>query len=340
MLVLAIVAGLIALALAGLVVLDRARADYVAEGIHVDGVDVGGRSAEDARAIVGERVARPLRRTVVATRGDDEFELPPERSRLEVDVEATVDAAVEEGRGDIPGVRAVADLLGLREVDRDLEPRIRYSRDAVESFVAEVAQELDREPRDAEVEATAAGLETVGARRGFETDRDELRSRVVRALEARDEQAVDVPGDRIAPDTTLDNLAERHPHYIVIDRENFRLRYFRGLERAATYRISVGDVGQSTPPGDYDISNKAVNPTWFVPDEEWAGDKAGERIPPGPENPIKARWLGIEDGIGIHGTDETDSIGRRASAGCIRMLIPEVKELYDRVPVGTPVYIA
>ena len=69
------------------------------------------------------------------------------------------------------------------------------------------------------------------------------------------------------------------------------------------------------------------------------GEKRGERIPPGPENPIKARWLGIEDGVGIHGTDETGSIGRRASHGCIRMLIPQVKELYATVPVGTPVYI-
>jgi len=40
-----------------------------------------------------------------------------------------------------------------------------------------------------------------------------------------------------------------------------------------------------------------------------------------------------------HGTDETDSIGHAFSHGCVRMLIPDVIDLYNRVQVGTPVYI-
>jgi lipoprotein-anchoring transpeptidase ErfK/SrfK len=76
-----------------------------------------------------------------------------------------------------------------------------------------------------------------------------------------------------------------------------------------------------------------------VPDEPWAGELRGRVIPPGPENPIKSRWLGVYDGVGIHGTAEEASIGTRASRGCIRMRIPEVKELYSPIPVGTPIYI-
>ena len=58
------------------------------------------------------------------------------------------------------------------------------------------------------------------------------------------------------------------------------------------------------------------------------------------ENPLKARWMGFWDGAGIHGTAESSSIGSAASHGCIRMLIPDVIELYDQVPVGAPIYIA
>jgi lipoprotein-anchoring transpeptidase ErfK/SrfK len=84
-----------------------------------------------------------------------------------------------------------------------------------------------------------------------------------------------------------------------------------------------------------------VNPAWHVPNSAWAGDLAGTVIPGGvPENPLKARWMGIFDGAGIHGTDATGSIGSAASHGCIRMLIPDVIELYDQVDVGAPVYIA
>jgi lipoprotein-anchoring transpeptidase ErfK/SrfK len=56
-------------------------------------------------------------------------------------------------------------------------------------------------------------------------------------------------------------------------------------------------------------------------------------------NPLKARWMGIYDGAGIHGTDDTASLGSAASHGCVRMAVPDVIELYDQVPVGTPIYI-
>jgi lipoprotein-anchoring transpeptidase ErfK/SrfK len=58
-----------------------------------------------------------------------------------------------------------------------------------------------------------------------------------------------------------------------------------------------------------------------------------------PENPLKARWLGIFDGAGIHGTDEVASLGHAASHGCVRMAIPDVIELYPQVPVQAPIYI-
>ena len=49
--------------------------------------------------------------------------------------------------------------------------------------------------------------------------------------------------------------------------------------------------------------------------------------------------MGIYNGAGIHGTNETGSLGTAASHGCIRMAVPEVIELFDKVEVGDPVYI-
>ena len=105
--------------------------------------------------------------------------------------------------------------------------------------------------------------------------------------------------------------------------------------------MAVGALGFDTPAGLYHIQNKAVDPAWSVPNSDWAGDLAGTVVPGGvPENPLKERWLGIYDGAGIHGTDQTYSLGTAASHGCIRMSIPDVIELYDQVPVGAPIYIA
>ena len=99
-------------------------------------------------------------------------------------------------------------------------------------------------------------------------------------------------------------------------------------------------AGLETPSGTYRIQDKQVDPAWHVPNSAWAGSLAGQVIPGGaPDNPLKARWMGIYDGVGIHGTAEDWSIGSQASHGCIRMHVSDVIDLYDRVSVGTQVLI-
>lgn len=135
-------------------------------------------------------------------------------------------------------------------------------------------------------------------------------------------------------------MAGQYPTYLTLDRGNFTLRLWKDLKLDESYTVAVGQVGLDTPAGLYSIQNKQVDPAWYVPDSDWAGDLAGEVIPGGvPENPLKARWMGIFDGAGIHGTDATGSLGSAASHGCVRMAIPDVVDLYERVDVGTPIYI-
>ena len=98
--------------------------------------------------------------------------------------------------------------------------------------------------------------------------------------------------------------------------------------------------GHATPTGRYQIANRAVDPAWTAPDKPWAGAYRNEVVAGGSaENPLKARWLGIVNGVGIHGTDATWSLGTAASHGCIRMSVPAVKALYPRLPVGALVMI-
>ena len=109
-----------------------------------------------------------------------------------------------------------------------------------------------------------------------------------------------------------------------------------------TMRNICAAVGLTLGSLYYHVESKETNPSWHVPNSAWAGKLAGRVIPPGPDNPIKARWLGIFDGAGIHGIDPSEygTIGHAASHGCVRMRIPDVVDLYPRVPVGAPIYIA
>ncbi|HET8758456.1 MAG TPA: L,D-transpeptidase, partial [Solirubrobacteraceae bacterium] len=131
-----------------------------------------------------------------------------------------------------------------------------------------------------------------------------------------------------------------HPVVVTIHRRGFRLRVFRRGRRVASYKVAVGMPGHRTPRGRFRIANKAKNPAWTAPDSPWAGAYRNEVVEGGAaDNPLKARWLGIVDGVGIHGTDVTSSLGHAASHGCIRMGVRAVKRVYRLVPVGATVLI-
>jgi lipoprotein-anchoring transpeptidase ErfK/SrfK len=150
-----------------------------------------------------------------------------------------------------------------------------------------------------------------------------------------------VPAHDIKPAVTTSQLASRYPAYIVIDRGSFRLRFYEHLKLTRTYEIAVGMEGLETPAGLHKIEWEQVDPPWYVPKKAWAGALAGTVVPPGPGDPLKARFMSFEGGAGIHGIDpsEYETIGHDASHGCVRMRIPDVIDLYSKSPVGTPVYI-
>ncbi len=99
------------------------------------------------------------------------------------------------------------------------------------------------------------------------------------------------------------------------------------------YRVGIGS-GDLTPEGAFRIAARLPNPDWW---------KDGKRIPYGdPENILGTRWLGFEkpyQKYAIHGTAMPDSIGKKASNGCIRMLNKDVEEIYAFTPPGAIVTI-
>jgi lipoprotein-anchoring transpeptidase ErfK/SrfK len=321
---------------------DASREDRIADGVRVGGVLLGGLDRDEARAKLERELVAALREPVVIEARRKRFRLTAERARLEVDVDATVDEALRRSRQGNVLERTWREVTG-GEVHAEIAPRVTFDRDAVWRTVRRVERVTERPPRDAKVEFTTARLERVKERYGIQLFARSLRMRVEKALRNPDRAArtVEPRLRKIDAKVTTADLRKKYPVVVTIDRGGFTLRLFKRLKLAKRYPIAVGMVGLETPAGLYNVQNKAVNPAWSVPNSPWAGSLAGQVIPGGtPQNPLKARWLGIYDGAGIHGTDAVGSIGTNASHGCIRMLIPDVIELYDQVPVGAPVYIA
>jgi lipoprotein-anchoring transpeptidase ErfK/SrfK len=327
-----------ALVVAGAYAYDRSQDGKIAAGVTIDGIDVGGMDAEEAEAKVRHQLLRPLDRPLRATYRDREWTLPVERLKVRADVDSAVAEAVHVSReGDLP--TRLGRYLGGDELEVSLSAEVEYSRGAINRFVRGIAGDLDREPRDASVAPSAAALEVVASHPGRKLRDVRLTDELREAMAGGGPRTVAAKVHKTAPEVTTAEVAERYPSYLTLDRANFTLRLFRDLELTKTYTVAVGQEGLETPEGTYAIQAMEEEPTWYVPESDWAGDLAGQVIPPGPDNPIKARWMAIFEGAGIHGTEETASLGSAASHGCVRMSIPDVEELYEEVEVGTPIFI-
>jgi lipoprotein-anchoring transpeptidase ErfK/SrfK len=281
-------------------------------GVRVAGVRVGGLTSAEAIAAVQAAFAAPLPVVV-------------DRSKLLLDprayASAYVPTAVAKARIAEPGtnVKLVVTVRGapLRAwVDRVLHRFARPAVDARLSFRGEKPV-----------------LKTDRAGRALR--RATVTRRVAAALAANSRLAVRLHSARVAAAVT----AAAFKDVIVIDRSANRLYLYNRIKLHRTFAVATGQAIYPTPRGTFHIVVKWKNPWWYPPTQDsWA--KGLKPVPPGPDNPLGTRWMGISaPGVGIHGTDAPSSIGYSLSHGCIRMQVPDAEWLFDHVEIGTTVHI-
>ena len=113
---------------------------------------------------------------------------------------------------------------------------------------------------------------------------------------------------------------------IVVSIPDRQLILIEGERVVKTYPVAVGAPATPSPVGSFQVVVRVVSPAWYQP---------GKVVPPGPNNPLGPRWIGLnQKGYGIHGTNSPRSIGGAKSHGCIRMRNRDVLELFDLVEVG------
>lgn len=330
----------LALILAPAVAAAPAPAPVIAPGVFAGPIDVGGLTVVQAtvklQALLAPAFTRPLVVHVVGRRAV----LSAKRAHVLFNPYRTAKRAYEFGVAHPPAPPAPASG-GSPTPPEGVPLVVRHLHHAVAAFAAEVAKLAARKPIDATARITLTRIEARHSRPGRELHSTVFIARANAALDNPvAHHVIAAPVRAVAPKIKVADLASRYyATVLTIDRGGFRLRLFKNMRLSKSYGIAVGMAGLETPSGLYSITDKQVNPSWHVPNSPWAGSLAGQTIPPGPADPIKARWLGITSGVGIHGTAEDWSIGSRASHGCIRMHISDVIDLYPRVPLGTPVLI-
>ena len=160
---------------------------------------------------------------------------------------------------------------------------------------------------------------------------------------ARDNgRAPDVP-PRIGETLWIDN---RHivptfgPGVFLVVNVPQRMLFVAAETGATAFPVAVGRAGWPTPLGEFSIAAKETNPTWDVPqsireEARQAGRSLPLKVPPGPNNPLGAYWLGLSVGsVGIHGTNAPTSTYQVITHGCVRLHPVDIAALFRAVQVG------
>jgi lipoprotein-anchoring transpeptidase ErfK/SrfK len=287
-------------------------APVVPEGVTIAGVRVGGMASEQATLTVQAF----FNRHVLLTFRSRVWDLRPARLGA---------------RADVAGAVAQAFLSAPYTT---LPLVVAVDRVKLKAYVTRLAGAVYRAPRNSI--AVLRNLKPIitKPRDGLALTKLDTRVLIRNALVAHQRGPLEVVTHPLKPQVTQANFGP----VIVIRRGSRRLYLYDGSRYRRTFGIAVGQSSYPTPLGRWKVVVKARNPWWYPPDSPWA--QGASPIPPGPGNPLGTRWMGLSaSGVGIHGTPDAASIGYSASHGCIRMRIPDAEWLFNRVRLGTPVFI-
>ena len=283
-------------------------------GVTIGGLLVGGLTGPEARELVEERFQKPI--TLVV----------PETRKLRV-TPTELGAAAYVGK-------AVKLAVRVRREGYQVPLKIDVASGKLKRYLAEIGAKTDRKPVDASL--TLRNFRPVAHKSapGRRLMQVVAAQRLALAIR-KHERSFELPYQELKPAVTETDLG----YAIVIKRGSNQLLFYNGDELKRTFRVATGQSSYPTPVGAFEIVTMQRDPWWYPPQgSAWA--EGAQPIPPGPGNPLGTRWMGISSPyVGIHGTPDAASIGYSASHGCIRMLIPQVEWLFERVEVGTPVFI-
>jgi lipoprotein-anchoring transpeptidase ErfK/SrfK len=143
------------------------------------------------------------------------------------------------------------------------------------------------------------------------------------------------------PEAAKDNAAGKPSIHVSV--KDKMLTVLEDGKVVAAFPVTVGSQETASPIGNWTVKAIAKLPTF-----RWdlkmlnKGERSSHAhlLPPGPNNPVGVIWIALnKKGIGIHGTDDPDDIGRNASHGCIRLANWDVTKLAEMVKPGTAVTV-
>ena len=312
---------------------------HVPQGVSLDGADISGFSASEVRSLVAKHVVSGQSGSLTLSLGNNHtFTL--EFAKLgDVDVDATVDAAMATIEPDMMTrcANRAKELLGIGQEVQPVElvTACKLSKKKVTAKVEALADEYDAQKQDAgyEFDSKAYKVKTIQAKEGYELDVEKTVKRILKAAKSGKTE-VNAADSVLTPEKTNPGQA------IFVSLSECHLYFYVDGKVVKDYACTPGMSGYETPSGDWTLEYKDAAPTWYNPGSDWAKSMP-DTIAPGASNPLGLRALALScgGGIYIHGTTNYGQLGTAASHGCIRLANENVVELFDLVETGIPIFV-
>ncbi len=315
---------------------DRANEGRILPGVRIDGMNVGNMTEAEAMHAVAARASQILSQPIVIRAGAREWNLTLGALGVEVEVTRAVNEALSVSDS-LSWMSRVYHRLTDRSVDRPIQLRYRISRAQAKALIEQVATAIDKPAQDAAIKLSKDGMAILKqpAHPGRAVDVAAGIRRLVAALETGTPE-VTLSTHPIEPTVSANDLGKT----LTIDLSTNTLRLYDGFKVVKTYQVATARPGFSSPVGVWKVIAKEDHPAWYNPAPNGWGAGMPLYIPPGPDNPLGLRALGLNaPGIFIHGTPESWTVGTYASHGCIRMFESDAIQLFPLVPAGTPAII-
>jgi lipoprotein-anchoring transpeptidase ErfK/SrfK len=310
-------------------------------GVRVDGRAVGGQDRSAVLRQLQAQVPAMAGSTVKVTAGPSSTSLTLKEMGLRSDAAAVV-ARAEGDADDMGMMRRVWHRLLDKPVHRSYDVQLHVDRIAVRDAMIGLGAKVQRAPEDARIDTSSGLVSIIPAVDGRVLDLTAATNRVFARGEELASASAPEPdvGTVEVPLVVTKAKVTGFADVILVRTGENRLYHYENGVLAKTYAVATGTPTYPTPKGSFNIVLKRFRPTWINPDPSGWGKSLPRSIPPGPSNPLGTRAMNLSSpGIRIHGTTNIRSLGTAASHGCIRMAMPDVEELFEKVDTGTPVII-
>lgn len=312
---------------------------FVPSGVSVAGTELSRMTEDQARETIESAVQDPLMQPITVKADGREFEFDP-KTAVTVDVDAMIDEAFAPRRS-APFIARMRHDAGYLRFTSDITPRYEVDQETVRAWLRDITKKVNRTPVDATLTVDGHNVIVRKSKTGRKVAFAKATEVMAEAFEAEnalsaDSKAVEIPVYRLKPKVTEKDFGK----VITVDQSERLIRLWNGGKIEKTYRCAIGTASHPTPLGHFEIVLKRFMPTWVNPAPNGWGKGMPASIPPGPSNPLGTRALNLSaSGIRFHGTNNIASVGTAASHGCMRMVRGDIEDLYERVEIGTQVFI-